>query len=801
MSNIKWSVITSTNYKDAHIFVRFLTKLAESVDPKRTEIIFVGEHTPLLSLIESKVQCKIVNSSPTIGWQNQGKAIAEGDYVLFIDNATLVPTNFLVRFTYCFENSGALKTDADIGLVVPLTNADEVIPAPVNSQRVVKSPKPTDVQSIQAELDNLPASKKVYTVVGEVSNFCMFMHKSIFDLVGDFNDKIKGEVSQATEFAARLIEHTKYTVVASDVYVYREYPFEEESAHLLAKNYRPIDQKLAIGYRIKIDDIITYNTFLKSLQKSATLTKNIIIVDDNSKVKVKIKLKEDHPDLWSAVSSYDKFSLPYDEKRDYNLILDIAERDGMDWILMLEDSEILEDRVDKHLFNKLMNPISCEVMGYTLQLYYMWDQENMWRSDGIWGNTRDVRLFKVIKGLRISKEGVLASNTGYGPDFPPSFTKDSSIKLKCLGYTYPALRQRRVELFEKADRAEHQGLFDHFVDTTGLALHPFKENNTLSIYSPVNRENDLLQEWLNHTWYFADELVLGDDGLSSETLERLHSYGVVTPKIVMKESFAVGRNQCLESCTKNYILQLDIDERVATYGWFCISRLMDHSTARFWLFPITNLQKDGVKVITDTIRLFPNNEGVFYTGILHETIDDYIRKFNVPTGISPINLVHMGYVLQSNSEAFVKMQKYLELNLKQLTTDSYDGRAYYNTALHLIEDELIDDAMGLLKICVALPPQFALPYIELAQLHIKYAAALFNKSLQFIKDQDFETKNRIQTIVGTLQRIQPSLRRTAPGHCSAYFQQQPKKYKELLDHIKKMSDLIEEKRRKLQGVE
>lgn len=792
---IKWSIITSTKYTQPHIFARFIDNLTSSIDPRRTEIIFVGDDTPLLQIIDgNKVAYRVTPAVEGECYQNTGCKLAQGEYLFTIDNNTLVPKNFLIRFAFCLENT------ENVGIVVPITNTDMDIPGLLSIQRVVKSPNADLVEAIQEKLDQNAEKKREYIFTGEASNFCMFFPKKIYEEVGAFNDSITSETSQASEFMLRALRKTYYTAMASDIYVYRSAQFKEEVSHLFVKDYEIVDKKLCACYRIKIDVENDFKTFTESLQKVTQLTDYILVLDDNSKVKVKIKLQEQYPELWKFINRYEKHSRPFDERRDYNDLLSMAEQlPDVDWVLMLDDNDVPEENLTRATLQRLMNPINLLVQAYTFQLYYMWDEPSNWRSDGLWSSIHDTRLCKLIKGMRITKEGTLASMCGYVPDFPRQYIKDSSVRFKCFHFLTPPSREVRKVIFEKADNSERQDKYKYFTDTLRLQKRPWSNNNTVSFYSPVNRSNVLLYEWLDHVWYFANEVVVGVDALDEDTISDLQSYGVVVTPTSLKDSFADGRNKILKACTKDYIFQLDVDERLSNFNWYKLSRITSTQDLKHWMFSIDNIQKDGTPVPTETIRLFPNDPKVFYTGIIHETLDDYVRKYRVLVGTSPFKLVHYGYVLQNKEEAFKKMQRYLELNLNQMKATPLDSRPYYNLSLHLLEDEFVDDAMALLELAVQLPPKFALPEIELAHCHTIACQTYYKEASKYLRDSDTSTRAKIKGTIDLLERVKPFYSRTAPGHAASYFQQQPQKYREMQEQIKKTSELIAKMRAKTQA--
>ena len=73
-----------------------------------------------------------------------------------------------------------------------------------------------------------------------------------------------------------------------------------------------------------------------------------------------------------------------------------------------------------------------------------------------------------------------------------------------------------------------------------------------------------------------------------------------------------------------------------------------------------------------------------------------MAKAKWKTARSPVKIQHFGYVSNDQKEMFIKMQRYLDINLKQMEEYPKDPRSYFNLAMHMLEDDLVDDAVRLL---------------------------------------------------------------------------------------------------------
>lgn len=770
LNKIKWTVFLQVSDSSLAIFTQCVEKLTQSVDPKRTEIIYLGQQDPLFLNTFSHL-CEKVNI-PYNYADNESHALelSKGNYVLFLTDHTIVTKNILVKLSYAMENSD--KENQKTVIVSPTSNeiAADLGLTPFN----------LDQLQVQLAKQNIP-----YDYTMKLSMFCIMVRK----------DLIK-EGYNLRELILNANYEGYLTVSANDTIVYH-YPEVIDEA--ISRQFFVKEPKLAILYRIKIEDDYIKEKFAKSLERTVSISNNIYILDDNSKVKVSIFLKEKHPELWSKVTKYEKFSRSYDEKRDYNELMDWAEKDGCNWILCLEGDEVPEDKINSDYLNRFLNAPNPEIFGYRVSHYHFYDSDTMWRVDNPWGKMRDIRLARLFPGKRITKPGLVTGQTGYVPAMPAETIRETGLRIKNYGYVKSEYRSHRKEFYEKIGLKDGaRGLdFSYLINSNGMHRYEWVENNSVSVYTPTKTGGDALWQWLDRTAYFADEMLVGNDSesLSDEDLELIKSYdnAKIVPTI-MADNFAEGRNSIIKEATCDWIFQLDIDETVED---LCgLKRLMDLPNIDAWMFSITNFQKDGGAIVTDTLRLYKNKDGVKYWGRLHETIDAHVKKSAWKISKSPIKMSHFGYTMQTDEQAYSKMQRYLEINLKQMRENPTHGMAYYNLALHFLEDNLIEDAIKMLEICTFLQPEFPLAGLELGKTYIIKASRWINNSLKSAGDNQ-SIKQGFTGIQKTLNEIMPRNHMVAPGHCISYFNIHAEDAKWLREHIPVMEKKIEEAKIKM----
>jgi len=775
LQKVKWSIILRAG-DNLGIFSTCLEKLVNSVDNKRVEIILLQDkENPVFLNIFSHL-CEKANTPYYYG-DNYAHAVnmSKGQYLVFITDHTFVSKNFLVKLTFCAEN---FDKEGKVAIVSPISN--ETVPS--------LNLNPENLDAVQLEISKQPKNQIPWAYTMNLPLFCMMVKKEVCE---------SDDITPSKYLILNANQSGYYTVAANDTLVYHYNESLPLEWHSLPSSKK--DQKLAVLYRLKIEDEYVKDVFVKSLEKSLQFADNVYVLDDNSKVKVGLFLREKHPDLWSKITKYEKFSRPYDERRDLNELIEWAEKDGCDWYFTLEGDEIVEDKVTKEYLSRLLSPNNPEIMGYKVSHYHFWDDEINYRIDPPWGKISDVRLARLVPERKIVKTGEVAAQFGYTVHFPTECIKDSSIRVKNYGYMTKEARQTKKEAFQKLNIKVNNQLvsdWDYLTSYKNITVYPWVENSTVTFYTPVNKGGVLLFNWLEQNSYFADELVVGNDSnqLTDVSLNLCKRYpNVKVVPITMNDNFAEGRNQCLESCSSNYIFQLDIDERIDDF--MALRRMLDMPNADCWMFTIPNLQKDGKSIITETIRLFKNKDDVKYWGRLHETIDQHVKKVGWRISKSPIKLVHFGYTLQSDDEAYKKMQRYLGINLQQMKENPTYGMGYYNVALHLLEDNCVDDAIKLLELCNAFQPGFALGSIELGKCYIRKALQAITTGIKTL-DPNHPIVEAFNPIKESLEKIAPKQYLVAPGHCLNYFSTHKEDANWLREHVLSFEKRVEDMRTK-----
>lgn len=712
----------------------------------------------------------------------------KGRFVCFLKEECLVSKNFLSRFIYAYENFPKESAIEPIGALVPIfTNA-----AGMHTVAKPEDLPENDVDAIQEKIEKIfqaNPEKNKWALLGSYIDACIFIPKAVLLKLALPKVNVECDTTLGTIFAYELYKMGYYSLSCGNVYVYRDTKLESNSLAIpVAPHiYKQDDEnaKLGVLFKVKIDSEEQYEVFKIALEQAVDYAAGIFVLDQGSKVRINIRLKEENPILWEAITNYRKVFESKDDRVAYNTLFDMAEAAGMTWTLSLRTGERLDSRsVSREYFQKLIHPINPFVTCYASNEFYLWDSQSDWRSDGVWGRSHSVRLTRLYPGHRIKNKNTHAFHCGHVPFSPPEYIRPANFRIVCSDFMQAEERmihhEHMVKSFQNVD-------WNYLIDESGKRTYPWQRDISLSAYTPLHKADKMLLEWLDHIWSWVDHIYIGNDRnkLDPDTLILLERWGVHIVPTNMEFDFANGRNQIIKHIKTDFILQLDIDERVQDP--LMVQRLMTTNNDA-WMFAIENYQKDGGSLITETARLFRNKDGVEYWGYIHETIDDHLKAKQWKVGLSPIRLFHYGYQLLTPETAWTKMQRYMEINIKQMLDFPDDSRSYYNLAIHLAEDGFYDDALRLMIVSCRLSNGRILPVTELGKLHLNKATQIF-AALSGSTQPGVTSQQAIdysKELVKVLKQINPQNQIIAQGHARAFFDVYPEKRSLLAKHLSEM---------------
>lgn len=243
----------------------------------------------------------------------------------------------------------------------------------------------------------------------------------------------------------------------------------------------------------------------------------------------------------------------------------------------------------------------------------------------------------------------------------------------------------------------------------------------LSVPLIVKNEENRIKDCLdNLTW--AKEVILVDTGSTDKTLEIAKNYPNVkiysnwyNNKFRFRVWFArkkkwlfcfdKARNYALSKCTQPYILILDADERI--YNPEALNKLMtEHSDIDVWYLRQVSRLKDGNGSPCKTTRFWRNGLGIYYTKMVHETVDEIVDQKGFKRGDCDLEIDHVGFLDEGYNK--VKSERVID-------AIEYEGHPYKNYYLGVAYSQVGDWEKSMDYFSKAV--QDAMPYNIKAHAH------------------------------------------------------------------------------------
>ena len=195
----------------------------------------------------------------------------------------------------------------------------------------------------------------------------------------------------------------------------------------------------------------------------------------------------------------------------------------------------------------------------------------------------------------------------------------------------------------------------------------------LSVCSICKDEEEFLPGFLENVLPHVDELIVVDTGSLDKSLEILKDSGVFLVHLPWEQDFSKARNESLRHAKADFILVLDIDERLQIEDWKRLRSCLLSLKEDMLYMPIHNLLEVNWHESTycsDTqmnIRLIRNRCGLYFKGKIHEVVEDHATDKRV--GNLEIPILHLGYAGDRREK---KSQRNMEMILDGYSKDPED---------------------------------------------------------------------------------------------------------------------------------
>ena len=191
--------------------------------------------------------------------------------------------------------------------------------------------------------------------------------------------------------------------------------------------------------------------------------------------------------------------------------------------------------------------------------------------------------------------------------------------------------------------------------------------SSISLCMIIKNEENFLHGCLSSAKELVDEIVIVDTGSTDRSMEIARQYGAKVYEHQWKNDFSEHRNKSLSYATKEWILILDADEELVTSSSHLIRKAIQDIEIDSVAVQVTNLFNQGRScAVFNSVRLFRNNRGIKYEGIVHnKEVGCNNTKFY------PIQIVHHGYNLNESKmkEKFNRTTSLLKAQIANRSDD------------------------------------------------------------------------------------------------------------------------------------
>ena len=347
-------------------------------------------------------------------------------------------------------------------------------------------------------------------------------------------------------------------------------------------------------------------------------------------------------------------------------------------------------------------------------------------------------------------EGVSVKNCGNVPAYPPEFVRWTNIRIKHYGYCTQEKCDQKYDFYQQADDERVVGLigasdYNHLINKR-MITYPWEENNSLTLAMTVKDEGDLFAELLECLGYFADEIVIGDNGTTNDSIDIARMYGAKIFPVTFNDNFSKLKNSVIEKAHSDWIFWMDGDESIEQHKIPDLRKMMD-SDWDGYMFSFMNYQRTGQASLSEAIRLFRNIPAMRYTGRVHENFDEAMGAGTISISRAEFPLHHYGFMVDPKVWDD-KLSLYQRLNEIQMKEHPKDSRAPFNLALHHLNEGNTAEATRLLIHAASLNPVFYQPKKELGLLYIRKGQRWLNEALELVGPENVMHQMMKQLIDG-----------------------------------------------------
>jgi len=673
---------------------------------------------------------------------NLGASNALGDYICILNNDAVVTPNWLDQLMACFnrlQKTPALERPcpppAAIGPCSNYVMQHQLISSPPNF-------KLKDLEDFSKDVAIKNRGQWFYASI--ISGFCMVVDRLVFNMLGGLDDKTFINGNEDVDFCIRLSEAGYACIVDRSTFIYHH------GSKTLTSGIAGVENTdSGTTNRLSLVDkhfgtepkaqIISGNVRLKCsheeleawLQRHYDLFDFVNIVDDDSGWDIKSYLASNWP---KCVYVHAPGKIEVEQRR---MLYLLSLEQGVDWMVVLDHDEFLEEKVDKAYLQRLVNMPLPGCVAFVARWIHLWNTPTTYHVK--YPPSLGILMRKISPGLAYQPG---APGTSFHcsrlPETPVVGSSPSNIHVLHYGYLEAQKREEKRRWYEERDpnpvvRLVGGTNYGHLTAQTEITISAWKGSQDYTLALTTMTEHEKLyqvQLLLEQVGSLTDELIFRTSP-GNAAIPLLNRWGAKVIEKAWNEDYSGMRNMLIDQAKSAYILVMDVDEQLQDP--LEIIRLVEMQPTAV-MFNVHNLQPGGKPpAVTEVMRMFQNRPDIRFSGLLHETIEDAVGKIKNKALVRASNtLMHFGFLTKKLPD---KLKRYVKMNKKAMHQNPRDPKPYFNLALHYMEENDIKSAIDHFQTAIALFPKFTLAKIELGKVYARFAHAMISSALDDIPEQ------------------------------------------------------------------
>ncbi len=235
-----------------------------------------------------------------------------------------------------------------------------------------------------------------------------------------------------------------------------------------------------------------------------------------------------------------------------------------------------------------------------------------------------------------------------------------------------------------------------------------QRRNTISCCIIARDEEETIRDAIGSVKDLAEEVIVVDTGSADRTILFAKQEGARVHHAGWNSDFSEARNLSLSKATGSWILILDADETLDTESRERIPELISTGSGCAFLFEQRTYTNEcgrtgkrhfghscsddpPARFVSKQVRLFPNRDGVRYSGRVHERVEESLLEKGIRIVDSDIIIHHHGRQ-KGSQRVYRNVRAYLAAGADEISTGAGDERYVYELAALLFEGKRFEEA-------------------------------------------------------------------------------------------------------------